>query len=27
MNPKELMKKWIDAFNKADLYHDDAINH
>jgi hypothetical protein len=33
MSPKEVLKKWIDAFNKADvtalvdLYHDDAINH
>lgn len=33
MTPKELVKTWITAFNKADaaaiaeLYHDDAINH
>lgn len=31
--PKEVVSKWVDAFNKADveallaLYHDDAINH
>lgn len=33
MTPKELIQKWIEAFNKgdagslADLYADDAINH
>jgi hypothetical protein len=33
MTPKEILQKWIDAFNKADvetiadLYADDAINH
>lgn len=33
MNPKEVVEKWIDAFNKADvetlagLYADHAINH
>lgn len=33
MQPKEVLLKWIDAFNKADcetlseLYHEDAINH
>lgn len=33
MTPKEILKKWIDAFNKADLeaiselYADNAINH
>ncbi|HWI90221.1 MAG TPA: nuclear transport factor 2 family protein [Flavisolibacter sp.] len=33
MLPKEVLLKWIDAFNKADtealseLYHEDAINH
>ena len=33
MKPKELLLKWIDVFNKADvaalgeLYHEDAINH
>lgn len=33
MQPKKVLLKWIDAFNKADcktlseLYHEDAINH
>lgn len=33
MTPKEVLLKWLDCFNKADvdglanLYHDDAINH
>ena len=33
MTPKEIVKKWVDAFNKADtelvadFYADDAINH
>ena len=33
MTPKQLLQKWIEAFNHADadrlanLYHDDAINH
>ncbi|HVM90133.1 MAG TPA: nuclear transport factor 2 family protein [Puia sp.] len=33
MTPKEVLEKWIEAFNKADakliaqLYHDEAINH
>jgi limonene-1,2-epoxide hydrolase len=33
MTPKQVLEKWIDAFNKADLdaivelYHDNAINH
>ena len=33
MQPKQLLLKWIEAFNKADcealseLYHEDAINH
>lgn len=33
MKPKELIKKWVEAFNKCDaeelaeFYHDDAINH
>ncbi len=33
MTPKDLLEKWIDAFNKADaetisgLYAEDAINH
>jgi ketosteroid isomerase-like protein len=33
MEPKELVKKWVDVFNKADaealaaFYADDAINH
>jgi limonene-1,2-epoxide hydrolase len=33
MQPKEVLLKWIDAFNRADaetlsqLYHEDAINH
>lgn len=33
MTPKEILQKWIDAFNKADLetisdlYADNAINH
>lgn len=33
MNPKEVVQKWIDAFNKADVdaiadfYADNAINH
>ena len=33
MTPKEILVKWIDAFNKADLetiaelYHDNATNH
>lgn len=33
MGPKEILKKWIDAFNKADvhgiteLYSENAINH
>ena len=33
MQPKEVLLRWVDAFNKADvnalteLYYDDAINH
>ncbi|MCG8308706.1 MAG: nuclear transport factor 2 family protein [Cytophagales bacterium] len=33
MQPKELIKKWVDVFNTGDadrlseFYHDDAINH
>ncbi len=33
MTPKEILKNWVDAFNKKDVetlanfYHDDAINH
>jgi len=33
LTPKQVLQKWIDAFNKADaknisaLYSDDAINH
>lgn len=33
MPPKELVKLWVECFNKAnsdklsDLYHEDAINH
>ena len=33
MDNKELIKKWVSAFNLADadalvdFYHDDAINH
>ncbi len=33
MKPKEIVEKWVAAFNAididvlADLYHDDAINH
>ncbi|UEG48633.1 nuclear transport factor 2 family protein [Ferruginibacter lapsinanis] len=33
MQPKEIIEKWVDAFNKVDieslmnLYHDDATNH
>ncbi len=33
MRPKEILKKWIDCFNTADvaglvaLYADDAVNH
>lgn len=33
MTPKQILEKWIDAFNKADLnalaelYHANAINH
>lgn len=33
MTPREVLEKWIDAFNRADvealsgLYHEDAINH
>ena len=33
MKPKEIIEKWVEAFNNgdangiADLYHDDAINH
>jgi limonene-1,2-epoxide hydrolase len=33
MGPKELVRKWVDAFNRADadalasLYEEDAINH
>jgi len=33
MQPKELIQKWVELFNKADakglseLYHNDAINH
>jgi len=33
MSPKQVLEKWIDAFNKADvealsdLYSEDAINH
>jgi limonene-1,2-epoxide hydrolase len=33
MTPKQVVEKWVDAFNTADasavakFYHDDAINH
>ena len=33
MRPRELVEKWVEAFNRgdasemADFYHDDAINH
>ena len=33
MSPKELIRVWVDAFNRSDadalaaLYHDDAVNH
>ena len=33
MEPKELVNKWVETFNKSDaqelatFYHDDAINH
>jgi ketosteroid isomerase-like protein len=33
MKPKEIVKQWVDIFNKGDsekiseLYHDDATNH
>ncbi|MGE4527940.1 MAG: nuclear transport factor 2 family protein [Rhodospirillaceae bacterium] len=33
MTPKDLVRAWVDAFNRADadalaaLYHEDAINH
>lgn len=33
MEPKDVLKAWVDAFNKGDaaelsaLYHEDAINH
>ena len=33
MTPREIILKWVEAFNKvnldalADLYHEDAINH
>ena len=33
MNSKEIVQKWVELFNRADvnslaeLYHDDAINH
>jgi len=33
MTPKDLVRTWVDAFNRADadalaaLYHEDAINH
>jgi len=33
MGPKELVKKWVEIFNRADsnklseLYHKDAVNH
>ncbi len=33
MAPKEVLNRWIEAFNKADakllaeMYHDDAVNH
>lgn len=33
MTPKEVLNKWVDAFNASDvdaivsLYHEDAINH
>src|SRR3712207_2679192 len=33
MRPKEILEKWLDAFNKADidglaaLYHENAVNH
>lgn len=33
MRPKDLVKKWVDVFNSADVkaltefYHEDAINH
>lgn len=33
MRPKELVRRWVEAFNRHDaeeiaaLYHDDAINH
>jgi len=33
MSPKEIIKSWVELFNKADaegiveLYHEDAVNH
>ena len=33
MRPRDVVKKWVEAFNKADaeliasFYHEDAINH
>jgi len=33
MTPKEVIQKWVDAFNEgnvekiSEFYHDDAINH
>ena len=33
MRPREVIKKWVEAFNKVDIetlvnfYHDDAVNH
>jgi limonene-1,2-epoxide hydrolase len=33
MRPKEVVRAWVEAFNRADagtlasLYHDDAVNH
>ena len=33
LRPKEVVEKWVDAFNRADvdalvgLYHDTAVNH
>lgn len=33
MRPRDVVQKWVDAFNRADinalagLYHPDAINH
>ena len=33
ITPKELVRQWVEAFNRADanaiaeFYHDDAINH